>query len=471
MNKKHDNAYLNQYTDNAIKRGYEIYDEWIDRKHSSRKIVASAHGALKLFKKSKTMPAFIEVLAYIFAIDTRIKERYNNLLRCLLSYFSWRRETRALTALKTELNFPPSEMDIRDLIAVEIEKLAEKLADGWDEDGDDEAHGGKRNGKAEEEAAAEEKEAEETAEENPEAEELTDNEEEKETSEEKENEPIKEELLEKAQEEIGEEKEAAEPQQAEAEIEAADEKEAPLQEKNDNLKEANNVSDDVSEPSIDKKEEAKAYNDAVDSTPLYEDAIRDRSPKQTSLIDEIIMDNMVKGVEDILGNQRTNEVERKSGADIRQDTVASQNEKNKSTDKGDYLNDKRIVTDKVEAQQSRKAESAKQAEKVSETKVEQPKETVQNKDNVNSIKQEHKPLSETFRSNDLNANLDNDIADALNANMSLESKMAIIRMKEDQLREHMSITLEELGMDDTSDVLRVSEPVQVSPPRAIQNSK
>ena len=54
------------------------------------------------------------------------------------------------------------EMDIRNLIAVEIEKLAEKLEAGWDEDGDDETHGGKRNGKSEEEVASEEKEAEAT---------------------------------------------------------------------------------------------------------------------------------------------------------------------------------------------------------------------------------------------------------------------------------------------------------------------
>ena len=54
MYQNFDNAYLNQYTDNAIKRGYEIYDEWVDKKLDSRKIVASAHNAVKLFKKRKT---------------------------------------------------------------------------------------------------------------------------------------------------------------------------------------------------------------------------------------------------------------------------------------------------------------------------------------------------------------------------------------------------------------------------------
>ena len=469
MNKKIDNAYLNQYTDNAIKRGYEIYDQWIDQKHGSRKIVASAEGAVKLFKKRKTMAAFIEALAYIFAIDTHIKEKYNNILRCLFSYFSWRRETRALGALKTELNIPLGDMDIRNLIAVEIVKLAEKLENGWDEDGDDETHGGKRSGKAEEEVASEEKEAEAT-DENPEAGELADKEEKEKDSEEKEETPIEETLQEEAKEEIGEKKENAE-QQKEVEVTATDEKEELAQEKDENLKEENNVSDVESEPSTDKKEEAKAYNDAVDSPPLYEETVSERSAEKTSFIDEMIIDNMVKGDKSIIGYQRIDEAERLKEADIPQDTVASQKEENKSTDKDAYLYDKMIATDKGEAQQTLNVESTKQAEKVSETKTEQPKETIQNNDNVNSNKQEFKPLSEMLQSDNRNVDMDNNIADAINTHMSLESKMALIRMKEDQLREHMSITLEELGMNDTSDVLRVSESDAVSPPSAVQNSK
>ena len=78
MNKKNDNAYLNQYTDNVIKRGFEIYDEWIDKKLNSKKIVALSEGAVKLFKKRKTIDTLINALAYLFALDTRIKEKYNN---------------------------------------------------------------------------------------------------------------------------------------------------------------------------------------------------------------------------------------------------------------------------------------------------------------------------------------------------------------------------------------------------------
>ena len=80
MNKENGNAYLNGCTDNAIKRGYEIYDKWVVQKHGSREIVASARGAVTLFKKRKNMAAFINALAHVFALDTRIKEKYNNLL-------------------------------------------------------------------------------------------------------------------------------------------------------------------------------------------------------------------------------------------------------------------------------------------------------------------------------------------------------------------------------------------------------
>ena len=463
MNKKIDNAYLNQYTDNAIKRGYEIYDEWINQKHNSRKIVASAYGAAKFFKKRKTMAAFIEVLAYIFAIDTHIKEKYNNIFRCLFSYFSWRRETRALGTLKTELNIPLGEMDIRNLIVVEIKKFEEKLEDGWDEEGDDETHGGKRNGKADGEGTTEEKEA-ESAEENPDVEELADKEETKKDSEEKEEMPIEETPQEEAKEEIGKKNETAEPQQEEAEVTVNDEKEEVAQEKDDNLKEENNVSDDESESSIDekdKKEEAKTYNDAVDSPPLYEETVSEHIAEKTSIIDEMIIDNMLKGDKNIIGYQHIDDAETNKEADISKDSVASQNEKNESTDKDAYLYDKIIATDKDEAQQTLNVESTKQTEKVSETKIEQIKETIQNNDNVKSNEQEFKPLSEMLQS-DFNESLENQVIKELGNTMSDESREAFAQMQMDMAREKLSIAYAELGIDEPAEVIGMQEPAQVS---------
>jgi Fe2+ transport system protein B len=182
-------------------------------------------------------------------------------------------------------------MDVRNLITVEIEKLAEKLETGWDEDGDDETHGGKRNGKGEEEAPSEEKEA-EVSEENQKAEELVDKVETKKDSEEKEELPIEEASQEEAKEETAEKNETAEPQQEEAEITVTEDNKEIAQRNDQEPKEENNVSDIESEPNTDKKEEAKAYNDAVDSPPLYEETGHDHSSEKTSFIDEMIMDNM-----------------------------------------------------------------------------------------------------------------------------------------------------------------------------------
>ena len=467
MNKQIDNAYLNQYTDNVIKRGYEIYDEWIDKKQDSRKIVSSAESAVKLFKKRKTMTAFVDALAYLFALDTRIKEKYNNILRCLFSYFSWRRETRALGTLKTELNIPLGEMDIRNLIAVEIEKLAEKLEDGWDEDGDDETHGGKRNGKSEEEAVATEEKAQEQEPEEK-AGEITDAEE---ASEEK-----TEEISEQApsEEPIKNEASQQNPEEAiseEVEIVANDEKDQVKEENQNELKEESNVPDDKSEPSTDKKEEAKTYNDAVDSPPLYEENTRDQSDNKPSFIDEVIMDNMVKGKEDFIWHNPVDDVKHNKEADRPQDTVAHQNEESKESDKDAYLYDKMLATDKGEAQQTLNSESTKQAEKVSETKTEQPKETIQNNDNATSTKEELQPLSETRQPDPTNVAQENNIAKELNENMSLESKLAYIRMQEEQFREHVNITLEELGINDTPEIIRVSESDVVNQPTVTQSRK
>lgn len=467
MNKQIDNAYLNQYTDNVIKRGYEIYDDWIEKKHDSRKIAASAERAVKLFKNRKNMDAFIDALAYLFALDMRIKEKYNNILRCLFLYFSWRRETRALSFLKTALNIPLCDTDIRNLIAVEIEKVAEKLENGWDEDGDDETHGGKRNGKSEEEAVATEEKAQEQEHEEK-AEEITDA---KESSEEKtedhseqatSDEPIKNEASQQNPEEAISE---------EVEIVANDEKDQVQEENQSELKEESNVPDDKSEPSTDKKEEAKTYNDAVDSPPLYEENTRDQSDNKPSFIDEVIMDNMVKGKEDFIWHNPVDDVKQNKEADRPQDTVAHQNEESKESDKDAYLYDKMLATDKGEAQQTLNSESTKQAEKVSETKTEQPKETIQNNDNATSTKEELQPLSETRQPDPTNVAQENNIAKELNENMSLESKLAYIRMQEEQFREHVNITLEELGINDTPEIIRVSEPDVVNQPTVTQSRK
>ena len=474
-----------KYNGNSvIGRGYEIYDEWIEKKHGSRKIVASAERTVRLFKNRKTMDAFIDALAYLFALDMRIKEKYNNILRCLFSYFSWRRETRALGFLKSELNIPLGTTDIRDAIEVELERLIENLENEWNEDGDDEAHGGKRNGKSEEdEVATEEKAQEQEPEEK--AEEITDA---KESSEEKaediseqatSDEPIKNEASQqKTEEAISEE----------VEIVANDEKDQVQEENQSELKEERNVPDDKSEPSTDKKEEAMAYNDAVDSPPIYEENTRDQSDNKPSFIDEVIMDNMVKGKEDFIWHNPVDDVKQNKEADHLQDTVAHQNEESKESDKDAYLYDKMLATDKGETQQTEKIESKQQTEKGPEVKSEEQNAFVQKNDRFEPVK----PEAESFREPiqvDISHTQENEMRMELSSNMTSE---AIEAIKEAQsafmseqldildaehkananaMREQLTIASEELDMNDTDKSARVSEPNAVSSPSVTQNRK
>ena len=450
----------NDYTgDSVINRGYKIYDEWKAKRLSSRKIVTSVERAVFNIEQNKSKAASIDALSCLFALDLRVTEKYDTFWKCLVHYFSWRRENGALKRLKVSLHISDDE-DIRTAIEIELQRLRESIETEESEKGDDETHGGKRNGKSEEETVAAEENAQEQApEEN--AEEMTDAEESKEVSEEKAEDVSEETTTDEPINESEEKQQNDELPQEEAEIPEQEEKEQVVQEEQSELKEENNGPDEVSEPSTDKKEEAKAYNDAVDSPPLYEETVSERKTEKTSLIDEMIIDNMVKGDKSIIGYQRIDEAERLKEEDVPQDTVASQNEKNKSTDKDAYLYDKMVATDKNEAQETLNVESTKQTEKVSETKTEQPKESIQNNDNVNSNEQEFKPLSEILQA-DLNESLENQVIKELGNTMSDESREAFAQMQMDVAREKLSIAYAELGIDEQAEIIGMQEPAQVS---------
>ena len=154
------------YTGDAvINRGYGIYDDWIEKKVPSRKIVTQVKSAVEAVKQGGKKSAVVYALACLFALDTRIKEKYNSPWRCLFSYFSWRRETLAFKLLKDALKLPKDESDIRAVIEIELERIRERLdAQEADED-DDETHGGKRNGKSQDQTSeTEEKQEDEISE-------------------------------------------------------------------------------------------------------------------------------------------------------------------------------------------------------------------------------------------------------------------------------------------------------------------
>ena len=187
MNRKFSSSHGERYTaDSVIAQGYALYDQWNGSRASSRSIVEYVKRAVDSLRVEMTATAYILALACLFALDMRIKEKYKGFFRWLFSYFSWRRETRALEILKRELQIPKDLHDIRTAIAIVLPKIREKLeleeADG-DEDG---ARGGKRNSKsdAETELAASEQTKESEMSENV-AEEPLDAEDSKEAMEEK----------------------------------------------------------------------------------------------------------------------------------------------------------------------------------------------------------------------------------------------------------------------------------------------
>ena len=456
--------------DAVLRRGYEIYDEWTDNGVSSRGIVGAVKCAVDSIGAERDGCSHTEALSYLFALDLRVREKYHTIFRCLCSYFSWRRETCALRDLKGILNLSDGDADVRAGIEIVLQRLREKLEDDESADGDDETHGGKRNGKSDGEAvASEEKEQEQAPDEQ--AEEAVDAEESKEASEEKAEEISEQASSDESIKEDGAEQRADEVASAEDEIAIPDEKDLVNQEAQGELKEENNEPEEKSEPSpdkTDKKEEFKAYNDAMDLPPLYrEDELRGSAEKR-SFIDEMVIDNMVKGDKSIIGYQRIDEAERNREAGIPRETAETQNEGNKGTDKDADLYDKMLAADKGDAQQTDKVEMTQETGKVEE---EQPKETIQNNDNGNSTEQEFKPLSEMPQADALNVDQENNIANELNATMSTESKVAYIRMQEDMMREQVSIVLEELGMNDPVEIIGISEPDVVSPPSAMQSKK
>ena len=487
MKKDFDNAYQGINTDSVIRRGFEIYDEWSDKKLSSRQIVASVQNEVKLLrKKRKNIDAFINALAYLFALDTRIKERYNTVLRCLFSFFSWRRETRALEFLKSALNIPLGTADIRDAIAVELENLGEKLENEWDEDGDDDTRGGKRNGKPGDADAAEEKQAEETAEKNPEEEELSDKEETKEESEREEEKSIDEKTQE-SKEEIGKENEADEPQQEQTEENALDEKEL-VQDENEELKEENDGTKENEESSKDKKSQEKNQDGAIDIPVIIEEAESTKSDK-ISFLDEIILDRIARCMK-ISDAIRFDGVANPTQDNSRtEDNAPKTDNENKASEKDSRLDERFIDMNKngmtneaentpdqaSEQKTDQKTEqiTSKTEEKPTAQTTEQPAEqkTEQNANNTNLTdqnKEDRVPVKVDIDADQLNA-----VAAQLNESMSLESKMDYIEMQMDMMREQIRIASEEVGIDAPVPTMSIKnpEPPVVNQPTVAPNIK
>ena len=425
----------NQYTADAVlSRGYSIYGEWIAKGSASRKIVAYAELAVANAKQNKGIAASMEALACLFALDIRIKEKYKTILQCILSYFSWRRETRAFKLLKGVVNIPDNNEDIRTAIEIELQRLREKLEKEDADDEDDTIRGGRRNGKSEEEPTVGEEKAQDQAT-NEKNEDVSEIEEKKEPAEEKTEEnpdPIQ---REEQTEEIKAEQNAEETPSEDTQISVQEDKEQAKEVQE--IKEENNSSVEKAETSTDKSKETKAYNDAIDSPPLYEQSLDDKSRRDTkSFVDEVIIDNIIKGKEDAVRHNPLDDAKQVRDVNRAENAITQNREENKSTDKNAYLYDKMVTSDKG---------GAHPVAKIVETKSTQVGASAQSSNESVKVS-DVKDLRVPFQV-DITIDQENDMRRNISDNMSEEAIKAIYEQQASAMREQLNIASAELGMD------------------------
>lgn len=465
MKNEHNFARDEKHTGDAvINRGLAIYDEWETKKVSSRTIVARAEYAVSAVKQKKEKTARVEALSFLFALDMRINEKYRSILRCLFFYFSWRREMRALMNLKATFHISHSEADLRTAIEIELKKLREKLVTDEAIDADGETHGGKQAGKLDKDVVVgAEKGQEQITEEAPE--DLYDQEKTEETLEEKTEEPTEKMPIEEKAEEIGEKKESAELQQEESETWVQNDKEQVKQEEPSEIKEENNGADENLEPSTDtgKSKETKTYNDAIDSPPRYEETVGKQSTNEaTSFIDEVIMDNMVKGKEDIVRHNPLEDVKQDKEINRSETTVTRPSEVGRITDKNAYLYDKMVTTEKGGVTQ--------RIERASEVKSEQPTDSIQKDDNLDAIRQDFENLRVPLQVN-MTLDMENAARREISNNMSQEAIQAIFERQADVMREQLNIASVEVGIDVPVEIIGKHETLPIEQLNSVSNRK
>lgn len=440
MNKKINSMKNEKLTGDAvIKRGYAIYDEWLEKKPSSRKIVESVENAVCAIAKNKTKMASVEALSYLFALDMRIRERYKSILHCIFRYFSWRREIGALKRLKDILNIPVGG-DIRDAIEVALQAIRESIDAENIEDSDDETHGGKRNGKSEE-TVSENKQQEQTAEElsdNSQTEELENSEEKEEISSETiDEENIEEPLEEQALNAQDEQQNALEemPEQS-AELINAEENQIEINKINiDNLNIENNSSLDNTSKPLDNNN----YIDAIDAAGFFLFGSEEKSEiKETiGISDQAFVENGEKDGEEPVDLQPTDSENKV------QENDASRDEQIDDLNNDAYLHDDMLNDDKGEELSN--VEAGKE-NLTAEAENQNPSVDAQNAT----------PIAEANNKNDMrvpiqidiNNDLENEYRKEIDRAMTAEMVEAMVKRMAEEGREQMKIAFADLGMDD-----------------------
>lgn len=451
------------YTGNAvIERGYAIYDEWVDKSVSSRKIVAQAERAVYAVEQSGTKAAAAYALACLFALDTRIKEKYNTFWRCLFSYFSWRRETRAYKLLKDTFRMPDDESDIRTAIEVELKRLRERIdAQDADED-DDETRGGKRNGKSQDQASNEPEKQQDQISDNADEKVSDANEVQEEPSEEKTEEISNKAPRENQITEVEEMLEGVEVKQEEAVIPTLEEREPSSDQLPDEFKEEINLSEKLSEHSIDKTDTKKVNNTTNEAFPLYDIEVENKDDGEPSFIDEVIMDNMVKGEQDYVRHNPLDDVRQSSSADHAVQADAMGDGQMDNAEKDAYLYDSMVLGDN---------DAGAQQQTLSQNSAEiKSQEQMQSNSNLEAVKQDF----ENFRmpiAVDISNDLENQMRIDITNSLSDEAKMEMVRLQIEAAREQIAVESADFDFNAPVDNAGVQEPPSIDVPVSQQYRK
>ena len=457
-----------KYTSDAIlKRGYAIYDEWCRYKFASRSIVNAVERAVGLMRKKKTIASCYEALAYVFALDMRIKEKYKSFFYCILSYFSWRRETRALKTCKFELNISQSE-DIRTAIEIEIERIREKLkSQGLYDDDDDESGGGKRTDFYNDNsiASADKQQGEFMDNSQEELVDLEDNEE------------ISEEIIDTTTDESQFEEHNLEtdknqdvlyiPQERD---DSAAEKENEEQE-NDNLNEENN-GEEISESINDKDNEIKNSNDIIYSSQQNASLLNNNQNGEVPLDNNDISEDLINGNEEIHTSSEKTQQGKTVNDKFAELLLHKDNRLENNDTKKENLNDKSSLEENGE-----RNELSQQSEKGNIQQIENKSTPTQQTQQVQQTQQSSQQIQNNVTDKDIRDSFDdlrvpiqidldqeNKMRMELNNTMTDEMKMAYIERQKEVMREQLIIASAEFGIDAPVEIIGRLDTEEINQP-------
>ena len=431
--------------DAVVARGQDIYGEWSVKNLSSREIVAFTERVMASLRQKRSKEAHLETLSCLYALDTRIKTRYSNLLHCLFSFFSWRREKRALKHMQALLGIKERHSDMCSLIELALQKLVKENESDNIEDDDDETRGGKQTQKAEESArSTEKKDADQPSEEAPE--EITDKE--NEAAEKTDEEILTGENQEEHTEKIEYEVASAEDIDQEAEQTHNEEKEDFIQEKHSETKEENNGPEQEAELIKNTSKAVNQDNGAIDIPHIGEErVVEEKKTEKLSFIDEVIIDNMVKGKEDFVTH---NPLE-----DVREQRMAEQ-----ATEIG-------MVREKVFYDLTPDGEMLSVEMSDTQTISEIKTGGIQSQSlQENSVKSDDARVQIEI---DMTQDVENEMIGDLNDSLTEEMVQYIKAAMEIDAKEQMRIASEELGIDAPVEIIGKTDIAELQQPNAAPN--